>query len=333
MWISGSLTTYFYIPTIKAFLGDQSKSLAQIRNLSLFSSLSAALCLIIWGALGINLFLDETTPTKHYNNLFMQHIGGMNPSIVVKLLAVIVIFTSIYTAAYFIRYIFKYQRTQKLLFIGVIFSLITILIDSSISFWDPKYLAPVIMISHLFEILRMTYANQVRLGKKLAQLTNDLIQTSKLSEAGSHYALLAHEVLNPLAAAVGYTERLYKLSSQTVTPEIEDCYLKIHRQHAKIESLAKNVKKYTRMSSQSKMQLFSLDAIIQDAIETINISAYNANVAIDYIPHDENLYIACYQDQIIQVVTNVLNNGIEAISNQPDKWIQIRCSKHWSQLE
>lgn len=325
MWVSGSLGTYFYISSIKYFLNDRSKKLIHIQKLALISAGGAFLCLMIWALTGTNLFIDATVPFVKYNNMYMQHIGGMNPGVAVKILSLFVFIPIIYSSIYFLRYILKSGTSQKMLIAGIIFSLLAIVNDCAISFWDPTYLLPIMLMAHFFEISRMTYSNQLQVGKKLNQATSDLIQTSKLSEAGTHYAFLAHEILNPLFAAMGYFERLQKnMNKADLTPEFVQYVRKIDRQHKKIESLAKNVKKYTKTSIGTEQAKINLTHIIQDSLDTIEITAMNAGVLIKYHPTNPDIHISCFQDQLVQVITNILNNSIEAISTQEEKWIEIR---------
>lgn len=324
MWISGSLGNYFYISSIKSFLNDRSKNLVHIQKLTIISAVGAFTCLVFWAVTGNILFIDPTLPFIEYNNIYMQHIGGMNPGLAVKVLSLFVFIPTVYSSIYFLQFILKSTGSQKMLAAGIIFTLLAILNDCSISFWDPTYLVPVMFMAHLFEISRMTYSNQLQLGKKLNQVTDDLIQSSKLTEAGTHYAFLAHEVLNPLFAAMGYFERLQKkVEKENLTPEFVDYVNKINRQHRKIETLAKNVKKYTKVNAGAEMSKINMHQIIQDSLETIEITAVNAGVLIKYQPPGADLQISCFQDQMIQVITNIFNNSIEAISSQEEKWIEI----------
>lgn len=328
MWISGSLGTYFYISAIKGFLNDRTKNLFYIQKLTLVSAGGALVSLILWAITGNNFFVHDTIPFVEYNNLYMQQIGGMNPSTLVKFLSFFVFVPTIYSSVYFLHYILKSKNPQKMLLIGVLFNLFAIVNDCTISFWDPAYLLPVMFMAHLFEILRMTYSNQLVLGKRLNLLTNDLIQTSKLSEAGTHFAFLAHEILNPLFAAMGYLDRLkMNLKNIELKPEIGDYFLKIDKQHEKIKSLAKNVKKFTKVGNESEMTKASLNQIILDSLETVQIRAINADVSIKYESLKTDYQIYCFQDQIIQVITNLINNSIEAISSENDRWIEILLSR------
>lgn len=324
MWISGSLSNYFYISAIKSYLGDRSKNLIHIQKLTLLSAGGAFICLMIWSFTGHILFLDETNPFIQYNNIYMQHIGAFNPGPAVKTLSLFVFIPTIYSSVYFLRYILKNKINQKMLFAGILFTFFAVINDCSISFWDPRYLLPIMFTANLFEILRMTYSNQLQVGKKLNEVTNDLISSSKLSEAGTQFAFLSHEILNPLFAAMGYLERLKtKFPQIEASPEISEYLNKVTRQLQRIENLAKNVKKHTRVIQLTEMSKANICHIVQDSLETIEISALNAGVSIQYRPANKELHITCYQDQITQVITNVLNNAIEAISTNEHKWIEI----------
>ena len=323
-WIAGSLGNYFYISSIKFFINDRSDNLKHIQKLSLISAGGAFICLMIWALTGENYFLDRSVPFVEYNNIFMQQIGGMNPGVVVKILSLFVVIPSVYCSVYFLRTLLKSKKSQALLLTGITFNLLAILNDVLISFWDPAYLMPFIFMAHFFEILRMTYANHLQLGKKLQQVTNDLIQSSKLSEAGTNFAFLAHEILNPLSAAMGYLVLLQKkIAKSGMTPEIEDSVMKIERQHKKIQFLANNVKKYTRINPDAVMSKANLRDIIQDSLDTIEIIAMNSGVSIKCQEINPDIQLSCHPDQLIQVITNLLTNAVEAVRPLEEKWIEI----------
>ena len=324
MWVSGSLVNFFYIRAIKKFLNDSSENLKWIQILPLLSGAGAILCAVIW-ALGGNIyFISSIEPYKNYQNLFMQHIGGFNASEVIKLMGLLILIPTVYSCIYFYRFILKTKKPDMVLIIGIGLTLLATLNDIVISVWDGVYLLPFMFAVHIFEILRITHYNQVRLVEKLSETNKDLIETAKLSEVGSNYALLAHEIFNPLQAACGYFEVLIKRLSKTeITPEMQKCIDQVQKQHLRIETLARNVKKNARISPQTEAAETALVSIVQDSLETIHMKAYAAGVTINYLPVPQDVKIICMQDQIIQVITNLLSNSIEAVNTLETRWVEI----------
>jgi signal transduction histidine kinase len=324
LWISGSLVNYYYIRAIKKFLNDTSDGLKWMQFLPLISAAGALLCAGIWAFTGRIHFADSTIPFKAYNNLFMQHIGGFNAGWEVKSLGLLIFIPTVYSSIYFFRFILQQKKPDLILLIGIGLTLLATVNDIIISVWDGMYLLPFMFGVHIFEILRITHFNQTRLVKQLRETNKDLIETAKLSEVGSNYALLAHEIFNPLQAAAGYFEVLVKrLPKQDLTPEMQKCINQVQKQHLRIENLARNVKKNARISSQTELAEAMLVKIVQDSLDTIHMKAYAAGVKINYKPQHHELKILCIQDQIIQVITNLLSNSIEAVNSLEQRWIEI----------
>lgn len=323
LWMSGSLVTYFYITSIKAYLKDESSKLNRIKILPLISTAGAAFAYLSWIMFDRSFFVDQSQPFLNSKNIYMAQVGGFNPSIYVKGLSLLVMIPTVYSAFYFLRYIYKnFRWSQKFLAFGIAIDLFAIFNDVSIALYDPELYVPIIFLANLIEILRITYDNQNQMGKQYSDLTQNYIQTSKLSEAGTYYAYLAHEIFNPLSAAIVYFERL---TNEFVQPtETATRYITaIKRQHEKIMGLAKNVKRYTKLSLEGQQKAELLMPLVQDALDTINIRAYDKNVQIKYTPTHSDIKIKCLGDQITQVVTNFINNSIEAVSELDERWVHI----------
>lgn len=323
LWISGSLVTYFYITSIKSYLKDQTVNLNRIKILPLISAAGAMFAYLSWIFLDYDLFVNQAQPFLNPKNIYMDQVGGFNPHAFVKVLSFFVIVPTLYSAFYFLKYIHKnFGWTQKILTLGIAIDLFAILNDVSIGVIDPEFYIPVIFLANVFEILRITYDNQLEMGKQVNILTQNYIQTSKLSEAGTYYAYLAHEILNPLSAAMVYFD---KLSKEHIQPSASanQFVSAIKRQHEKIEKLARNVKKYTKASLAGELKEESLKPLVQDALDTISIRAYDRAVQIKYEPTHNDLRINCLADQITQVITNIVNNSIEAVATLEERWVHI----------
>ena len=323
-WMTGSLVSFYYISSMKLFLNDQGPGLTLMRKLPLISCAGAFFAFLAWKIFNWNLFVDATTPIIAYKNVFMMKIGGFNPSPFVKVLSLFVMIPTLHSLFYFLNYIRKTKTPEKLLVTGIIISLCAILNDITISFLDISYLVPFMFLANICEILRISYVTQMEMSKEVSSLKEDLIQSHKFSEAGNHYAFLAHEILNPLTAAKGYFQLLLKKTNSD-DPKINKYIDVINQQHTRIENLALNVKQYTRSDQQTDPQFVEVDSIINEAIETIQLRADKAGIVIHYSPESTGSKIYCHKDQLIQVMINLMNNSMDAISENPEKWITVEC--------
>ena len=323
MWISGSLISYYYIYSVKNYLQDNTKNLIHISKLPLISAVGAGASLIVWGLTGNCYFLSSEVPSIQYNNLYMNQIGGFNPSILVKLLSSLIFISTLYSSFYILKLILTSEEKNKVLIIGIVLTFVAFMIDVSISFTDPYYLVPIMFLANIFEINRITQFNQMELGRKLQGLTKELIQTSKLSEAGNYFALLAHEIMNPLQAVKAYFHKLTNGNDQLLDDSSQKSIAIINKELDRIERLAKNVKKYIKVNDEQEMVSSDLALIINDSTEMIHLRAYYAGVTIK-VKHSETLlFVRVIPDQLIQVFTNLLSNAVEALNGLEKRWIEI----------
>lgn len=134
-WVAGSLVTFFYISAMKILLNVQGRSLEIMKKLTLISCGGAVFSLIVWTFFKWMLFADSSKPHIEYNNIVMNYLGGFNHGFYVKILSLFVIIPSVYALVYFLNHIRKTGQKQKILVIGILVSLLSILNDLTINFF------------------------------------------------------------------------------------------------------------------------------------------------------------------------------------------------------
>lgn len=322
-WMSGSLVTFFYITSVKFYLKDHSPHLRFMKVSALISFGGALIAFLIYKFIGPKLFVDNETPFITYNNLFMNQMGGFNPGVTVKILAIFSLIPAVYSLLYFLNLIKKSKTSDPLLVIGMCLSLFAIINDVSNSLFDFTYTVPFIFLANVPEIMRITFSSQMETIKENHSLREDLIKVNRLTEAGSSYLYLAHEILNPLMAAKGYFQLLLKRSDiNSSDPKISKYIDVISQQHTRIEHLANSVKKHVK-PSEPILQTMDVHHIIKDAIETVQLKADKLNIPIRYEKRESGLKVFCLKDQLIQVLINLMNNSIDAINELSEKWISV----------
>ena len=322
MWISGSMIMYYYIHCLKEFFDDHSKNLTFMVKLPIISSLIVVGDLVYWYISGTSLFLANE-PVRMYKNLFMDHIGGMSPGGLVKFLGLLGLIPIIYSSVYFLGLIRRSPEKNVMLTLGIILSIVIITNDLVISVLDPVYGVPMMFICNFFEIIRVTSHNQLEFARKISVMNQQLIQKSRLAEAGNYYSTLSHEIMNSLQAARGYLEFFRK--GQGGLTDQGNRYLDIvERQIGRIEKLAKNVKKTTRESFKLIPESVSLKSIYQHSLETVQLMIEKNNVRLAFPPDNSGIKVFVVEDELIQVFNNLITNAIEAMGPEGDKWIEIR---------
>ncbi len=333
-WVSGSLVSFFYIKTMQSFLQLKSRKLNVIALLPVLSAVGGLVAELLFLFTDMNLILDPDTPKIDFDNIFMLRVGGFNPHGFIKFLSILLVVPSVMALFIFLRFMIPRREDYPFLTAGVILSLLVIILDGTTAVYDGRfrYLPPLLFLSNLIEILRITYVNQLSFGRRISDLQNDLIQSHKLAEAGDYFARLSHEIANPLYAARSYFELLLsKMNQDEFTPKMVKYKESIEGQFSHIQDLLSNVKDLTRPTQGRALEPESLNSIIEASLEMTRIKAYHGGVEIR-LNLGPDYSVSCYRDQMVQVLSNLINNGIEAVQSHKG-WVSVETRLDSSEIE
>jgi hypothetical protein len=144
---------------------------------------------------------------------------------------------------------------------------------------------------------------------KLNSVEQALRQSEKLANMGQLSAGIAHELNNPLGVVIMYSNLLLEDCSED--PQMKEDLQLIVEQAARCKTIVggllnfarKNQVKYTRTDLVDLMRISASSIILPD------------NVSYSMDNKLSNPYAEVDQEQLIQVVTNLLKNGAEAMPN------------------
>ena len=167
-----------------------------------------------------------------------------------------------------------------------------------------------------------------RLQNSLASLNNAqsrLAQSEKLMALGEMATSIAHEIKNPLVSIGGFARRLHKkipdqsrekVYSQIITKEIE-----------RLEEIVNNVLSFSRPKS-NIFEPHDLNLLIEEtaALFSRELKSQEINLKVQLTPQIS--MVECDGNQLKQVLINLLNNSIQAMSGTPatDRHILVRTS-------
>jgi signal transduction histidine kinase len=151
-----------------------------------------------------------------------------------------------------------------------------------------------------------------------------LLSTSRMMSVGEMATTLAHELNQPLSAAINYLAGC----EQLVSGEADDSRLRqgIHlakRQTERAAQIIGSIREFVR-SREPHRQNLDARALIQDVIELLRLEAEQYQVLIvSTIPHD---LPPIFADRVMieQVLLNLIKNAIEAMRETPPARRRIR---------
>ena len=144
------------------------------------------------------------------------------------------------------------------------------------------------------------------------ELQAKLIHTDKMAALGQLVSGVAHEVNNPLAAIVGFTDLL--LENPEMPAEAKEDLNIILRESHRTRNIVQNLLRFARQVP-AKQELVQVNSVLR---ETIKLRAYNlSNHGVEVLEKlDESLpLILGDTQQLQQVFLNILNNAFDAMQS------------------
>ncbi len=192
-------------------------------------------------------------------------------------------------------------------------------------------------IGQTLEKVRLSFKNYIETEKKHKETlqsinsnlenevkyrTEQVIQSSKLASLGEMASGIAHEINNPLAIIAGKSQNMLTLlkrgsvNPNDFLPHVE----KVKSTTERIAKIVRGLKNQSRFDDGTQKETISIQKLFDEVIELSRERFKKLGVEVQSVI-DPSLHIFCSPIQIEQVLTNLLNNAYDAISDLPDKWI------------
>ena len=155
-------------------------------------------------------------------------------------------------------------------------------------------------------------------------LHRQLVRSEKLAAIGQLVAGVAHELNNPLASIVGYSE----LISDEVPPGPARQKLeKLSREAQRMKRIIENLLRFARQNSLEKKSA-NLEVLLHEVLSLREYHIRNNDVEVKLEIEPDLPLVALDEDQFKQILLNLLNNSIDALEFSPRKIIRIEATRH-----
>ncbi|MBY0413816.1 MAG: CHASE domain-containing protein [Bdellovibrionales bacterium] len=151
-----------------------------------------------------------------------------------------------------------------------------------------------------------------------------MLERSKMSVLGEMAGGIAHEINTPLAIIMTLTK---KISKKLSDPESLSDLVLIKETCERIDQIVKGLRIYSRNSKNDNLEKFSLKKIIDQTLSLCDEKLRNLNIKLSIII-TENVNIQGRPTEISQVLLNLVNNAMDAISEEPVKEITLTVKVH-----
>jgi signal transduction histidine kinase len=151
------------------------------------------------------------------------------------------------------------------------------------------------------------------------------IQASKLSSLGEMAGGIAHEINNPLTIISALATRTKKNLVDPSIP-VEKSFDSLDKIILTVDRIAKIIRGLRSFSRDSNGDAFTYKKISEIVEMTLDLcqerlKGNGVKLNIECMVDAE---IECREIQIVQVLVNLLNNSLDAIADEQDKWIEIK---------
>ena len=168
-----------------------------------------------------------------------------------------------------------------------------------------------------------------RLNKKINQQHEQLVLQTRLSTLGMMSAELAHEINSPLMVIDGRLRIVTNdLNAQELDKEKLFKNLEVIKRNSKrIQSIIKSFKTLSKSGDNDPFEHHELKSILEEVNELVAQKLSDEKIRLVIEDHTHNAIIEVRKIQIIQVLTNLVNNSLDAIKQTTEPWIKIESFK------
>ena len=162
-----------------------------------------------------------------------------------------------------------------------------------------------------------------RLHESLAETSRErafAAHTAKLASLGEMSAGVAHEINNPLAIIRANIPLLVKFKDQEA--KFLSKAEQIEKSVTRIEKIVKGLKKFSRASTGNEYKLENLNEIFSEVQILTDAKSRRHDVSVE-MQIESGLMIFCDGVEIEQVLVNLINNSVDAIKANSEKWVKV----------
>lgn len=160
---------------------------------------------------------------------------------------------------------------------------------------------------------------------QIQDLQQKQIQSNKMVALGEMAGGIAHEINTPLMSIKLLVSHIKNMLQKTpVLPDkIEKATSNIDSITDKIANIINGLRSFARDSQQDTFQKASLTTILHEILSVSESRLKENNVALKIENTIPDVLIECQQSQIAQIILNLLNNSLDAVLAQQNRWIKI----------
>lgn len=208
---------------------------------------------------------------------------------------------------------------------------------------DEKWIAIDCIVVFIGVILYPFVSSRLKHYHEIYELLNQLedqkvksFYASKLSALGEMAAGIAHEINNPLAVVNGFAFQIgMYLNSNDADKmkKIKNASDNIANTVTRISKIITALRSFSRDANNDPFEKIKISQLIEDTLEISRSRLAQEKIQILFDGNQLQQEIECRPAALVQVFVNLVSNSIDAIKNQPDRWIRIEVKNQLNEVE
>ncbi len=168
--------------------------------------------------------------------------------------------------------------------------------------------------------IRFDISDQKKAEQSLDAERVKSLRNAKFASLGEMCAGVAHEINNPLGIISGTADLLPKFIDNK--DKLRSRVATIQDACERIAKIVKSLRKFSRSDEKAERAICSISDVVDDAIVLTNAKAKRHSTVVTFKSTSvQNIW--CDEIEIEQVLVNLINNGIDAVKNQVERWLLI----------
>lgn len=163
--------------------------------------------------------------------------------------------------------------------------------------------------------------------ERLEASRNQMAANAKFAALGEMASGIAHEINNPLAVIHGLAVQMQELvrrEGKKFPAEMAiDSFESIEKMSNRIAGIVKGLRTFSRQTSADPLVPADLNAILTETMAMCTPKLRAANVKLEVDRPASPLGIHCRSSEISQVILNLLNNAVDAVTGTEERRIRI----------
>lgn len=156
-----------------------------------------------------------------------------------------------------------------------------------------------------------------------------LMHTNKMLSLGEMATNIAHEINNPLSI-IGGQLKMLEHSIKKVdgdTKRALEITEKVGRNFDRITKIVQSLRNLTRKTEEIVFDKTQVSHIIEGVKDLCDQRLFSKDIKFEIDGLEEDDEIICHETEIMQVILNLINNAVDSILENEEKWIKLSISK------